>query len=111
MDTTNSNAASGTDPEEGYVDQDSEPTMKAPEEGRPDGLEALKGDDLEAAKEHEGREEENVGAELLDSVSGGDDMDAENGHSAAEDIDDPASMRSGLSGKPGGGEPEGSTAP
>ncbi|MGN6751460.1 MAG: hypothetical protein ACTHJJ_02785 [Intrasporangium sp.] len=111
MDTTNSNAASGTDPEEGYVDQDSEPTMKDPEEGRPDGLEALKGDDLEAAKEHEGREEENVGAELLDSVSGGDDMDAENGHSAAEDIDDAASMRSGLSGKPGGGEPEGSTAP
>jgi hypothetical protein len=27
-----------------YVDQDAEPTMNAPEEGRPDGLEALKGD-------------------------------------------------------------------
>ena len=28
-----------------YEDQDSEPTMTAPEEGRPDGLKALKDDD------------------------------------------------------------------
>ncbi|WP_270888736.1 hypothetical protein [Pedococcus sp. 5OH_020] len=33
-----------TSSEAEYVDQDSEPTMTAPEEGRPDGLDALKQD-------------------------------------------------------------------
>jgi len=31
----------GTDPDLDYEDQDAEPTMTAPEEGRPDGLTAL----------------------------------------------------------------------
>jgi hypothetical protein len=44
-----------TTPPNGSVDdddQDSEPTMMAPEEGRPDGLTALKGD--EESSEDEG---------------------------------------------------------
>lgn len=111
MDTSSSNQANGTDPDEGYVDQDAEPTMMAPEEGRPDGLTALKDDDeLEPAKEHEMREEENVGAEVLDALSGAGDSDAGSGHSAAEDVNDPSSMRGGLSGKPTGGETGGNTA-
>jgi hypothetical protein len=84
--------------------------MMAPEEGRPDGLSALKGDDLEAAKEHEGREEENVGAELLDSVSGGDEIDGDDDRTAEDAVEDPAAMRGGLSGKPEGGETGGNTA-
>ncbi|EWT05456.1 hypothetical protein N864_04770 [Intrasporangium chromatireducens Q5-1] len=84
MDTTNSTGTTGSDPDQG---------------------------DLEAAKEHEGREEENVGAELLDSVTGANEIDGDNGRSGEEAVDDPASMRSGLSGKPGGGETPGSTAP
>lgn len=112
MDTTNSNEATGTDPDEGYVDQDSEQTPNPREHGVPEGHSASEKDvDLEAAKEHEGREEENIGAELLDSMTGANDIDADNGRSAEEAIDDPESMRSGLSGKPDGGEQEGSTAP
>lgn len=111
MDTTNSDQPNGTDPDEGYVDQDSAPTI-APGQDRADGLAELKKDgDLEAAKEHEGREEENAAAELLDSVSGANDIDADNGHSAEEDIEDPEAMRSGLAGKPRGGERPGATAP
>lgn len=34
----------GPDDYRGSEDQDSEPTMMAPEEGRPDGLDALKGE-------------------------------------------------------------------
>ncbi|MFL6079138.1 MAG: hypothetical protein ACJ714_04330 [Ornithinibacter sp.] len=37
----------GGDAEE--YDQDSEPSLNAPEEGRPDGLEALSGDDSEGS--------------------------------------------------------------
>jgi hypothetical protein len=34
-------SAPGTDPDLDYEDQDAEPTMTAPQEGRPDGLTAL----------------------------------------------------------------------
>jgi hypothetical protein len=33
-----------------YEDQDAEPTMNAPEEGRPDGLDALKDDESDGDK-------------------------------------------------------------
>jgi len=45
--------SSGGTPDDDYEDQDAEPTMNAPEEGRPDGLEALKPDDDQDAATEE----------------------------------------------------------
>ncbi|WP_350279104.1 hypothetical protein [Kribbella sp. HUAS MG21] len=43
----------GSEAEPEYEDQDSEPTMKAPDEGRPDGTIAPQRDDATASQERD----------------------------------------------------------